>query len=60
MLSILVIVLLVLLLVADVCIFGAVCFCVGAQKAIKALQEKGWTVETPEENDNDRKSQNNL
>ena len=60
MLSILVIVLVVLLLVADACIFGEVGFCVGAQKTIKALQEKGWTVEPPEENDNDRKSQNNL
>ena len=49
MLSILVIVLVVLLLVADACIFGAVVFCVGAQKTIKALQEKGWTVEPPEE-----------
>ena len=49
MLSILVIVLVVLLLVADAFIFFIVGYCLDAMKIVKALKEKGWTIEPPEE-----------
>lgn len=49
MLSILVIVLVVLLLVAVACIFFVVGYCVAVQGSIKALKEKGWTIEPPED-----------
>ena len=60
MLSILVIVLVILLLVSVALIFFVIGCFFGLEKTVKDLKDKGWTVEPPEENDNDRKSQNNL
>ena len=49
MLSILIIMLVVLLLIADAFVFLIVGISIGMQDVVKRLKDKGWTIEPPGE-----------